>query len=125
MEDNRPQRFSDITEDMIRDWKAKYGEYALEELTVPLNADSSKPLEEQEDLVYARFIMAKPNRHTIMAISSNANNIAKSNEILLANCVLGGDMAAINQYGVVFGEMVKWGREKMAEGAGFGVVKKI
>lgn len=117
IENNKPQSFAEITEDMIQEWKAKYGEYALEELSVPLNADMSRPLAEQEGVAYARFIMKSPDRKTVLVAKNYAlkEDYDKCNQLLVENCVLGGDLKTIDQYGFVYLAVVTWGSKQMRE----------
>ena len=63
----------------------------------PLLKVISIPLD-GEELTEATFIIAPPSRNVINAIAKvgSEGNIAKANNILLKNCVLGGDMAFID-----------------------------
>lgn len=95
MEDqNKSQSFSDITPAQIQDWKAKYGADSLSETTVSLPEEGTE---------YS-FVVKKPNRAVMEAVAKagSKNDIEGSNKILLANCVLGGDMAAIENDGAVY-----------------------
>lgn len=107
MENLKPQRFSDITEEMKRDWKAKHGKYALRELSIPIDYD-----EEKKPTVFANYIVALPNRNVIMACaacdSETTEGQKKAAHILIENCVLGGDMEALEQYFSVFANISQY-----------------
>lgn len=89
--------FNAITPDQIRDWKAKYGANSLREVSI-------KVLEEEESEEVSRFVLRKPGRSVMeaVAVAGAKNDIAGSNKILIANCVLGGDMAALENDAAVF-----------------------
>jgi len=88
------QSYNDITPSLIQDWKAKFGPNSLREVTVDLP---------DEGLEY-RFVLRKPGRGVMEAVATAGakNDIAGSNKILIANCVLGGDMAAIENDAAVY-----------------------
>lgn len=88
--------YNAITPDQIRDWKAKYGANSLREVSI-------KVLEEESEEV-SRFVLRKPGRSVMeaVAVAGAKNDIAGSNKILIANCVLGGDMAALENDAAVF-----------------------
>lgn len=86
----KPQTFADITPQHIQDWKAKRGSYALSVCSVDVSEG-----------VTAKFVLAAPDQKTFIAISENKNP-ADANRILLANCVLGGDLDFLEKDGQVF-----------------------
>lgn len=110
MINNKPQRYSEISEDMIRDWKAKYGDHSLEELSVLLN----EGVEDENAEIYARFVVKVPSRHEMEVMEANSKDSAKVNKILVENCVLGGDLDAIDKYGFVYAKILEWGAQKMS-----------
>ncbi|MCZ2393416.1 MAG: hypothetical protein LC105_06150 [Chitinophagales bacterium] len=111
--ENKPQTFREITPDQIRDWKAKFGEYALEEIAIPLNQYGDEEITE-EDIVFARFVVCTPNRNVILAATKHSANIEKANQILIENCVLGGDMQTIEQYGAVYTKIIEWAEKRIS-----------
>lgn len=96
--DKKPQVFSDITPDMIQDWKAKYGQEALSELAIPLGDEESESV--------ARFVMRVPDRNTATAMSQIKDEV-KATNMLLENTVCGGDMEYIDKYAYVWAEVVR------------------
>lgn len=108
----KPQSFKEITPEMIRDWKAKYGEYALEEVSIPIN-QVTKGQKQIDPLVCARFVVRTPAKNEINAVAAYDGKPDKQNELLIENCVLGGDMKMIDQYGIVYAKLVQWGSDKI------------
>lgn len=104
--EQKPKRYSDISPDMIRDWKAKHGEFALEELRVELDPETGAD---------ARFVLKVPSRVELMAYEANSDDRIKVNKMLVENSVLGGDMEALEQYGSVFARVLEWGANQIAD----------
>lgn len=59
--------------------------------------------------------MKTPNRHEITAANNymDKGKVERANDLLIENWVLDGDMATIDQYGVVFGEIIEWGSDQV------------
>lgn len=112
----KPQRYADITPEMIQDWKAKHGQYSLSEVAIDIAEVDGKN-------VQAKFIIAIPNQETFYAINDNNNDAAKANKLIIGNCVLGGDMDYIDKdaqvYAAVLNNCAALLREKPS------VVKKL
>lgn len=81
------QTRKDITKEQIQTWKQTKGR--LTEIKIPL---------EDDDLngtgAVASFIICKPTRNVLSALTEYAKDkqIDKINDLLVTNCVLGGDM---------------------------------
>jgi len=87
----QPRSYSDITPEMIQDWKLKYGE--LQQIDVELEEGKT-----------ASFIARRPNRSVMDAIGEYGvkKQVAEANKVLIANCVLGGDMDLMENDGSVY-----------------------
>jgi hypothetical protein len=121
----RPQTYAEITPDIIQDWKAQTG---YDELTVvniktkpaPPVPDG-EPQPEKDLAKYARYVVIPPTRSVMDALGQHSinKNVAASNKLLIANCILGGDMAILEQDGTVYGLVLdainKLGRDKVVE----------
>lgn len=92
--ENRPQRFADITPEMIQDWKAKYGEKSLRQIDVP-----DEEGEDEQETILGSFVVRTPSRSAYDSImekqqKSDYVGVVKA---LVTNCVLGGDLEAMEQ----------------------------
>ena len=82
------------------DLKAKYGK-RLKMVTITIADDESY-----------EFAVVRPSRHVIMAMASKKDDLEAANEILIKNCVQGGDMEALEDAAVytkmieTLGEMI-------------------
>lgn len=87
------QKYTDITEDQNRKWEAMYGKSRIMDLQIEID----------DDRIY-NFVVRKPDRSIIKAIGNYAakNDVEKVNEVLIKNCVLGGDMEALEKDGGVY-----------------------
>jgi hypothetical protein len=85
-----------VTPELIQDCKAKYSEKRLRLIEVK-SADGSA----------YEFLLRKPNKNVIDACSRLKGDVAGTNKILIANCVLGGDNDAFENDGDVYGEVMK------------------
>ena len=99
------QTFSDITPEMIQDWKAKHGEDSLCQIEVVVEKtenpiDQDKPVQEK----LARYIAKTPTRTVMDLVGQHGVNkdVVKGNKVLTANCILGGDMAILESNGGVY-----------------------
>ncbi len=85
--------FNTITEAQVQDWKAKYPN-KVREISIPV------------DDTEAKFWVKKPNRATIEFLANEGakekKDVAKINKVLIANCVLGGDMDEIENDAQVY-----------------------
>ncbi len=83
----RPEKYTDITREMIVAWKKKHG--TLVEQSIPLTDDPEG--------VCATFVVCKPTRKVFELVTEYGKdqNIKKVNNVLITNCVLGGDMKYI------------------------------
>lgn len=81
---NKP-KLSEIDDQMIEAWKEKYGRVSITK--IPLDEDDI-------DGEAATFYVRKPDRFVINASAKSAkqDNFDKANDILIKNCVLGGDV---------------------------------
>ena len=84
----------------IEDLKAKYGK-RLKMVTISIAEDESY-----------EFAVVRPSRHVIMAMASKKDDLEAANDILIKNCVQGGDMEALEDAAVytkmieTLGEMI-------------------
>lgn len=80
--------FKEIRPEQIKKWKETKGK--LKEITIPLDGEEDKN---------AKFVICKPTRDVLSALADAAEN--KDNDLaqdlLVKNCVLGGDMSFINE----------------------------
>ena len=82
------------------DLKAKYGK-RLKMVTIALSDEEKY-----------EFSVVRPSRHVIMAMASKKDDLEAANEILIKNCVQGGDMEALEDAAVytkmieTLGEMI-------------------
>ncbi len=85
-------KFKDITPADIKKWKQTKGK--LKQIEIPLNEDDIDGKGEK-----ATFIICAPTRNILSAIATYGQdkNIDKVNEILINNCVLGGDMKFLDE----------------------------
>lgn len=92
MEKKEFQKRSDITAADIKKWKQTKGR--LKEVIIPLDDDDIKAEGES-----AKFIICAPTRNILSAIAhyGQEKNIDKINELLMKNCVLGGDMKYLEE----------------------------
>tara|TARA_Y100001963_G_C6465629_1_gene302174 strand:- start:51 stop:383 length:333 start_codon:yes stop_codon:yes gene_type:complete len=90
------QNFKDVTPEVINQLKAKHGK-SLTQATVIVEGEEYN------------YILKKPNRNVMEAIGKPAaeNDIAKVNKIFIANCVVAGDMSALEDDGAVYAEVLK------------------
>jgi len=89
MADTTISTFKNITKDQITDWKKTKGN--LMQVAIPLddNPDGNK----------AEFIICKPTRNLLPAITQYGaeKNIDALNNLLISSCVLGGDMKYLDE----------------------------
>lgn len=85
-----------VTPDVILEAKAKYSEKRLRLVTVTT-------LEGDE----LEYLIRKPNRNVIEAVSQLNGDLTKTNKILIANCVLAGDADSLENDSDVYGEVMK------------------
>ncbi|WP_438710860.1 hypothetical protein ACSTS3_19675 [Aquimarina muelleri] len=118
------QKYQDITPEQNAEWEAKYGKRRVSDIEVkfiddiePIDPDiadyekvkaKAEAKAEANAIVY-RFVVRKPDRSVLSAIGKHAqqNNVEKVNEVLIKNCVLGGDMEALEKDGEVYLEVLE------------------
>ena len=85
-------KFSDVTKAQISDWKKTKGK--LKQINIPLDDSDFEGTGET-----AAFVICSPTRNILSAISHYGaeKNIDKVNELLIQNCVLGGDMKYLDE----------------------------
>lgn len=83
------QKYSDITAADITKWKQTKGSL-LEE---------SIPLTDEIEGKVAKYVICKPTRNILSAIIEygKQEDVEKVNELLVTNCVLGGDMIHLDK----------------------------
>lgn len=81
----KKRKFKEITKEDISGWKKTKGK--LKEVSIPLD-------DEDIDGECARFVVCKPTKNLLPAITEygKQENIDALNNLLITNCVLGGDM---------------------------------
>lgn len=96
-------KFSEITPEMIQDWKAQKGADSLSQVDIKYCAKKNEDGEDVKTKT-ASFIICTPTRTVMDVIAQHglAKDVAKANKALISNCVLGGDMDAIEQDGGVY-----------------------
>ncbi len=97
-------RYDEITEDMIRDWKAKYGFNSLRSCEVIVEEGT-----EGKEPIIANFVLRVPSRTVVDRVGELGaeNKIGDSNKVFIANCVLGGDMDMLENDGAVYSKVLK------------------
>lgn len=91
MKDKAYSTYADITPEVRKQWEAKYGKKRLHDIEL-----------ETEDGSF-RYILRKPGRNVMEAVAKAGDkDIALANKIFISNCVLGGDMEAIDLDGDVY-----------------------
>jgi hypothetical protein len=88
------QKHSDITQADNAKWEAQYGKHCISDLSVEIDGN---------------YVVRKPDRTVLKAIGSHAqkNDVDKVNDVLIKNCVLGGDMEALDKDGQVYLEVLE------------------
>lgn len=89
MADTTIPTFKDITKAQISDWKKTKGN--LRQVAIPLDDDP--------DGKKAEFIICKPTRNLLPAITQygKEEDIDALNKLLISSCVLGGDMKYMDE----------------------------
>lgn len=92
MEKTTFQKIADVTEAMIKSWKQTKGK--LKRIDVSLDENDFEGTGEK-----ASFIICAPTRNILSAIAhyGQKKNLDKVNELLINNCVLGGDMKYLDE----------------------------
>ncbi|HRY33396.1 MAG TPA: hypothetical protein P5531_10555 [Bacteroidales bacterium] len=78
------QNAQDVTAEMIREWEERHGK--VEIIDVPVSDELSDKV--------ATFYLRRPTRMIVteMAKLASANELDRANNLMIKNCVLGGDM---------------------------------
>lgn len=89
--------YNDITPDQNQDWEAKYGKHRIIDLTVEVDGKEYN------------YVLRKPDRAVLEAMGKHAvaKNVELTNKTLIKNCVLGGDMEALDKDGSVYVEVLE------------------
>ena len=90
--ENTFQKIGDITKTQISEWKKTKGK--LKQIDISLYENDFDGTGEK-----ASFIICPPTRNILSAIAhyGQEKNIDKVNELLITNCVLGGDMKYLDE----------------------------
>jgi hypothetical protein len=88
------------SEEQVEAAKAKYGAKCLKILEVYPDEDTEQP---------SLFLIKKPSPSLVYLLSSKEfdNNIEKSSNAMISNCVLAGDQELLNNDASVFTELVE------------------
>ena len=94
--DNQIPAFSP---EAIEQAKAKYGSKCLKIVEVFPEEDSQEPVE---------FLIKKPSKNLIYLLSSKEyeDQVQKSSEAMISNCVIAGDMELLNADASIYTELV-------------------
>lgn len=86
------QKFSEITKEKISEWKKTKGK--LKQISIPLDDNDF-----DETGASANFVICAPTRNVLSALAHHGQekDIDKVNELLIKNCVLGGDMQYLDK----------------------------
>lgn len=86
------QKYNDITPDENAAFEAKYGKQYISDLSIEVDGEKYQ------------YVVRKPDRAVLKLIGKYAveNNVEKVNEALIKNCVLAGDMEALDKDGAVY-----------------------
>ncbi|MBV7268371.1 hypothetical protein [Winogradskyella luteola] len=89
--------FAEITDEQNKAWEAKYGKSRIVDLEVEVDGQSYN------------FVLRKPDRAVLEAMGKHAvsKNVQQTNKTLISNCVLGGDMEALDKDGGVYVEVLQ------------------
>jgi len=92
MEKKEFQKIAEVTEAMISGWKKTKGKLKRIDISLDENDFDGKG-------EVASFIICPPSRNILSAIAhyGQEKNIDKVNELLITNCVLGGDMKYLDE----------------------------
>jgi len=87
------------TEELVADLKLKYP-YGLKVLEIYPDEEAKEPI---------KFLVKKPGKSLVYLLSSKEydRNIQASSEAMIANCVLAGDMDAVENDGAVYSELIQ------------------
>lgn len=89
-----------FSEEIVQASKAKYGAKCLKILEVFPDEDTEEP---------SLFLIKKPSPSLVYLLSSKEfeNNVEKSSNAMISNCVLAGDEDLLNNDASVFTELVE------------------
>jgi hypothetical protein len=90
-------KFTDITPEQNSQWEVKYGKHLLVDLEIEVDGRTYN------------YVLRKPDRAVLEAMGKHAvsKNIELTNKSLIKNCVLGGDMEALEKDGSVYVEVLE------------------
>lgn len=109
--------FDEVTPEIIQDWKARFGdaEGCITQVNVPIT-----DTKDGEDGPQARYFLCVPSRTVVDRVAEYGMNkeLQQANKLLIANCVLGGDMDILerdgNVYEAVLNEIQKLRKSRVA-----------
>ncbi|MBU2923056.1 hypothetical protein KO504_17030 [Winogradskyella psychrotolerans] len=89
--------FADITPELNAQWEAKYGKHRIIDLEIEVDGHTYN------------YVLRKPDRAVLEAMGKHAvaKNVELTNKSLIKNCVLGGDMEALDKDGSVYVEVLE------------------
>lgn len=114
----KPQTYAEITAEDIQGWKAKTGHDELELVSIEVKAAVTETVNDpdtgqdvKKEITPARvaqFICIPPTKTVMDALGQHqqSKNIAAANKLLIANCVLGGDLDIMERDGGVYGQLL-------------------
>ena len=90
------------TQEQLEDFKLKYPKVVRELVVYPAGTEFDKEGNTDEEPAY--FIIKKPSKSLVHLISSKEykDNADKTNEAIIANCVLAGDMELLENDASVY-----------------------
>lgn len=94
--------FAEVTPEMIQGWKAKHGDAdgCIHQVEVPVR-DAEK---EGEDVPKAGFYLCVPSRTVVDRVAELGlkKEVLEANRLMIANCVLAGDMDILERDGNIY-----------------------
>ena len=100
--------FSEITPEMIQQWKANYGDIKQIVISRINRVPGNDGKVEEVRSVYAQFVVCKPSR-TVMDLLGKyqtSQNVIEANKTIISNCVLGGDLDLLEKDGFLYTEVL-------------------
>lgn len=95
---NTKPAYADVTPEMIQDWKAKYGdaEGSIYDISIPLTSEEGGP--------EVGFFLCVPSRTVVDRVAElgHKGQVLEANKVMIANCVLGGDIDVLERDGNIY-----------------------